>query len=1115
MTERATYFLKLALVAIFLANATFSSAQFYSGTQMEFGKNRVQYRDFNWLYYPYNKMEVYFYQGGEKLAEYALMSADKHLKELEGLVDYGLQDEIQLIVYNKQSEFRQSNIGLTGDDQNNIGGSTRIIGSKVFVYFEGDYAAFDRQIRGGIARILLNQMMYGGDWKDVFKSSTLLSIPEWYEEGFVSYIAEPWSGETEAFVVDGILSGQFDRFNRLEGLKARYAGHGIWKYIADVYGEGVISNILYMTRVSRNIENGFLFVLGVSLNTLTENYREYYWQRFKDIERLAPLPEGIPLLSEKLAKKKAAIDEKSEKAGEKALSRWNEDRGKELGNLPVKLKGRYNYDDFRLSPDGRFMAYTTDEMGQYKVWLYEVNSGKLDRIYKREYRLERISDDSFPIIAWHPSGKLLSFIIESKGRVFLVNYTLEEKKIIEKELFRIDKVIDMNYSADGKKIIFSGVKEGQTDLFLYYVLGNKQDQLTNDPYDDLNPCFTRDPNQVIFVSNRPDDTLRTKVPTSLFKEEKDVFILNLEKKELEQITQSPELNEFLPYQYDKANYTFLGEKEGNIERYRARVDSSISRIDTTIHYRYFTVTELLSDYGRNPLAYDFNSSTGDYTLSFRKGGGIYLVKGSRGNDRAMTPGKGIKEGYSDSQNEKIPGYQTTSPSEKDTPEIDISNYRFEDEIREYEYEKETVELEITETLPVVPPTNTDSKGPPIPADFALPKSLNYQVNFATDYVLSQIDNTFTNRFYQPFTGPTSVTPGLSGLIKLGISDLFEDYKIVGGFRLSGSLDNNDYGLRFENLKSRMDKIYSFQRQSLRRIEGFSIVQYHTHTAEYQSRWPINELKGVRMTFLYRNDRSAFLSTDMANLAIPNVNVNNLGIKLEYVFDNTISKGLNLFNGTRYKLFAEYYQEPGAKESDFSVFGLDMRHYQRIHRDLILAIRAAGSTSLGSRNLVYFLGGVDNWLFQKIDNDMPIADDQNYVYQALASPMRGFFVNSRNGNSFATINTELRWPIFKYFLNKPIKSDFVENFQLVGFSDVGSAWTGLHPYSEDNRFNTQVYEGNPITVTIENNREPIVYGYGFGLRSRVLGYFVRADWAWGVDDGVQLPRVFYLSLNLDF
>jgi len=32
---------------------------------------------------------------------------------------------------------------------------------------------------------------------------------------------------------------------------------------------------------------------------------------------------------------------------------------------------------------------------------------------------------------------------------------------------------------------------------------------------------------------------------------------------------------------------------------------------------------------------------------------------------------------------------------------------------------------------------------------------------------------------------------------------------------------------------------------------------------------------------------------------------------------------------------------------------------------------------------------------------------------------------------------------------------------------------------------------------------------------VLGYWLAADWAYGVDDGITLPRRFTLSLNFDF
>ena len=165
-------------------------------------------------------------------------------------------------------------------------------------------------------------------------------------------------------------------------------------------------------------------------------------------------------------------------------------------------------------------------------------------------------------------------------------------------------------------------------------------------------------------------------------------------------------------------------------------------------------------------------------------------------------------------------------------------------------------------------------------------------------------------------------------------------------------------------------------------------------------------------------------------------------------------------------------------------------------------------------MAYFLGGVDNWLFAKVDNSIPIDYSQNYFYQSLSVPLRGFFYNARNGTSFGVLNNEIRLPIFRYLINRPLRSDFLHNFQVVGFADAGAAWTGSDPYSEDNTFNRVVIQRNPLTITLVNKREPIIYSYGFGLRARLLGYFVRADWAWGVDDGVIQPRVFHFSLSLD-
>jgi outer membrane protein assembly factor BamA len=139
----------------------------------------------------------------------------------------------------------------------------------------------------------------------------------------------------------------------------------------------------------------------------------------------------------------------------------------------------------------------------------------------------------------------------------------------------------------------------------------------------------------------------------------------------------------------------------------------------------------------------------------------------------------------------------------------------------------------------------------------------------------------------------------------------------------------------------------------------------------------------------------------------------------------------------------------------------------------------------------------------------------YAYQTRITPIRGFRNNARNGSNMALFNTEIRLPIWSSLSKRSIESEFLRDLQCVGFADVGSAWNGSHPYDEANSFNQVVVVQNPITVTVDNNREPIIWGTGFGLRSKFLGYWVRADWCWGVDDGRWQDRIFNLSLQLDF
>jgi Tol biopolymer transport system component len=1072
------------------------AAQFYQGTNMEFGKNRVQYREFTWFYYPSENFEVYYYIGGEELAQYTLLSCERNLKEIERFFDYTIDEKIEVLSYLNQSEFRQSNLGLTGDDQYNIGGAAKIVGSKMFTYYEGDHTLLEKQIRENLARVVFAQLVYGGNWKEVLKNSTLLSVPKWFEEGIVAYAAGGVSAESSTFVKDMVRSNKFRSFNQFEGEDARLAGQTFWSFISEVYGQNVIPNILYMAQVSRNVESGFLYVLGLPLDELSREYIKFYKEK-----AAADRNEWLP--SEVKLSVNPTRDET--KAYRKAQ--------KQLGEVKVKYRSKFEYSHFTRSPDGRHVAYVTHELGQYRIWLYDTETHRSTCILKREPRMDRIPDKSFPVLAWHPSSEMLTYVFEKRANAWIGNYSLKEKKHTQKELFLIEKINSMQYSADGKRMVMSALNRGQTDVYLYQVIGNNFEQLTRDKWDDLNPSFVDGGRSVIFTSNRTDDTLRTDDDLlEQMSSNHDVFLFNLENRSklLERITSTRDADESNPYEYGSKYYTFLSDENGFRNRTIAYVDSAISTIDTAIHYRYFTVARRISSFQRDIHDYQFQSADGSYLLGFRKAGRPYIALGNRNND-VHDGAETKKQSGTESPAVGLTDRLRISADTLSKGDIDIDNYMFEDERLDYTLEKETVRVQ--ESGKNAKALSSDTLVP-----FVLPRSRNYRLNFAADRAIAQMSNNFFNPIYQNYTGPSpsSISPGLSGFTQFGVSDLFEDYKIVGGFRANWGLDNAEYGISFERLQDRWDRKLIFSRQSQRVQRGVDIIKLQSNDVAYSLKYPFSEVSSIRIRGDFRIDRGVRQSNDLVSLEAANITETNLALKIEYVFDNTIPQGLNLFNGTRAKAWVERYQQPNIdKRTDINIVGFDMRHYQRIHRNFIAAFRIAGNSSFGAQKVINYFGGVDNWLFQRVDNATPINPDEPYRFQSFVGPVRGFWVNARNGNSAVVANTELRLPVFKYFAKNPIKSDFIENFQLVTFFDAGSAWTGWNPYSDKNLFNRTDVIQNPVTVSITNNREPVVYGYGFGIHSRLLGYFVRADWAWGVDDGRVLDRVFYLSLNMDF
>ncbi|MDT8431431.1 MAG: hypothetical protein RQ746_07885 [Bacteroidales bacterium] len=1075
-------------------------AQFYNGMQMTFGKNRVQYSSNYWKFYRFDRFDVYSYEEGTDLSLYVADFVEKELPLIERFFDYDIEQRLIFICYNKMSDYRQSNIGLSSaDEEYNIGGTTQVIQNKVALYFQGDHVEFERQIRAAIAEVLIYEFMYGKGLLNNVANTTTINLPDWYMKGLVSFVSNPWDYRIENRVKDGINSGKYDKLVRLTDEDALYAGHSLWKYIADLYGASIIPNILYLTKINKSVEDGFMFVLGQKLKEISADWSAYYLGMYMTADEKGVFPEEE--------------------------------------HRVIKPKKNTYIQRPKISPDGRYLSYVTNQDGKSKIWIHDNITGKSKKIFKHGQKLVQPPDYSIPATAWHPSGEILSFITEEKGILLINYYNITSGELTTRTLFYFEKMLDMDFSPDRRKIVFSAVFNGQTDIYVYDLASSTSERVTNDLADDFHPRFINGMNEISFTSNRRYDTLyiERKEPPNNTTTASSIYIYDYQNKTplLKKISEGDYINHMKPEYVGDDEFVYLSDKSGIINQYYAEYDSTIAFIDTSIHYRYFANSYPISNYNRNVLDMDFNPVSKDISEVIYHEGRYNLFRSE--TDLSRRFGDALeKTEYRNRHVERLQQEDSLHHIEQkvismedlvdnqlvvegDTFRlqqfrININNYVFEREKVKY-YNQQLLERGISLVL------DTEQEKENVYID--------YRTTFYPDRLVNQIDYSFLYDSYQPFNGNAFYfNPGFNLLFKVGANDLFEDYRLVGGVRFATDFNSNEYLLSFENLKKRLDQQVIFHRQVINNQFENSLIKTYSHEVLGSVKYPFNQVLALKGTASFRHDNSVFLSTDNANLAEDNILKVWGGLKAELIFDNIKPLGINLNEGTRFKIFGEAYRQVNTTASDLYVLGADFRHYIRLHRTLIWANRFATSTSFGRSPLIYYLGGVDNWtnFFQArtptFDQSVNIDYTKNYSYQAVATNLRGFSQNIRNGSSFAVFNSEIRWPLFRYIANHPLSSAFLNNFQVVGFGDIGAAWTGLHPFAGENAWDTEVIPANPepgtpVVVTINSNRSPVVGGFGVGARTQLFGYFIRLDWAWGVENMEIQPRIFYLSLSLDF
>jgi hypothetical protein len=1092
--------LKRYIIFLLLFSSVLTKAQFNYGHQMDFGKNRIQYQNFNWTYFDFERYRVYSYQGGGEISKYVSVSVNKQLPLLEKKLDYQSEEKISILVYNNQNDFKQSNLGLSSDEQTNIGGVTKIIGNKMSVFFNGSHAELDVQIKAGLAQILINQILYGGNAREMVRNSTLLNLPAWYVKGLVSYVSEGNTSYTDNYTYDAIKNDHLSHFNRLEGKEAVLAGHSLWAYVVESYGEAVIPNLLYMTRVTRSPDNAFLFVLGVSLSNLVYDFTDAYNRRLfinKDTLRKSPINNNSVL---------------------------------------KKYKTTRQYYQLKVSPDGKQVIYARSELNQVRVYLKTVGENKQKRLLKFGPKVEQLPDYNYPLLGWHPNGDIVFMIYEKKDQLIIHTVDIEKNEKVIRNLPGFEKVNSFSFSPDGKKLVISAVKKGkgQSDIFVFSLNTSAIEQLTNDIWDDNNPVFIKGNKQVVFESNRVGDTIKATDDAKYFykiNKNMDLFMAQypFTNKAMVRVTNTPETNETQPQIFNNNYICYLSEKNGIYNRYIAEFDSSISFVDTTEHYRYFFKSKPITNFDRNILEHHINNqNTHVGEVIYANGKNMLLVSPiSKLNEITIKDplqtwvkisARPVMVDISENREVKAPESLSPTKKEDSGKGIDFDNYKFEGDKNNAVNTSTVASNNLS--------NRKDSTGKKTDANlFNFPIQKNYFTSFYTDYVVTQFDNSFLANNYQVFSGgasPIYLNPGFNFLTKVAISDLFEDQRITAGFRINPSLDN-EFMISLERRKKLVDHQFLVDRQTFARVDLSNdrisnfYAKVNTHSLAYKIKYPFSPVASIRGSLLYRNDRFVPLSNGDFPLTLKPEFQNMAGARVEYVFDNTRNVMLNIMNGFRFKIWTEYWQIKDDENRNLFTSGFDARHYQKIHRQITWCNRIAGGNSAGTDRLIFYLGGVDNWLNPSFNNNINVVKPEQYGFQTIATNMRGFKQNIRNGNNFLVYNSELRIPIVRYLINYPLRSDFLNNFQLIGFTDVGMAWTGWNPLSKENTENINVYpyEGSNIIVTVNNPKNPLVGGMGFGVRSRLLGYFVRLDLGWGIDNWQVQKRVVGFSLATDF
>lgn len=464
------------VVALSFLGAPAASAQGY------FGQNQVQYDRLRWRVIETEHFLVHYYPEIADVAPDAARMAERSYARLSRLMQHQFREKKPIILFGSSGDFAQSNV--FGDLGEGTGGVTDPLRQRMAQFFTGDWGSFEHVLQHEMVHVFQFDIFSRGRAGAGLQNLAMVNPPLWFMEGLAEYFSigreHPW---TDAWMRDAVVNNTLPSIRDLTENPGKFFpyryGLSVWQFVGERWGDESIGEIMNAVP-SLGIDRAFKRELGVDTDELSNAWKEYLQRKYlpavADYER--PRKYAEPLLSQRRANSVAS-----------------------LFVAPA------------LSNDGKYItyiAYGSLLRGEVfpDLYLADAETGKrLARLVKTttnpDFEQLRFiySQPSFS-----PDGKQVAFTGQRGGRDVLYLLDVKSRKVVRVFDFELDQVLSPSFSPDGKNIVFSGMKHGISDLYITSIDGETHRQVTNDFYGDMQPQWSPDGKTIAFASDRGSST---------------------------------------------------------------------------------------------------------------------------------------------------------------------------------------------------------------------------------------------------------------------------------------------------------------------------------------------------------------------------------------------------------------------------------------------------------------------------------------------------------------------------------------------------------------------------------------------------------------------------------